>query len=184
MPECAGLFVFLITTLFEGRQYQRLRAVADRRVYYLPITTFMNDPVEDPLLLDWLVELAYPTRMPCTLRERYRVRYQEAYGHVLTDDEIDSSIMMFRIDRAEMDVAIGAPGWFDSRVHDTPPQHAVAVADNALLMVKDQFVHGPVDSVLTEANLQALYGVPMRQVAFEHDGRSVRTLVPVFDSAP
>ena len=60
------------------------------------------------------------------------------------------------------------------------PHHALAVADDALLMLgPERFVHGPADAVLTEANLQALYGVEMRRVSFEYAGRNVETLVPV-----
>ena len=60
------------------------------------------------------------------------------------------------------------------------PHHALAVADEALLMLgPERFAHGPADAVLTEASLQALYGVAMRRVRFEHGGREVETLVPV-----
>lgn len=60
------------------------------------------------------------------------------------------------------------------------PQHAHAVADDALLMFGQRdYACGPVDAVLTEANLLRLYGVPLRQVVFEHDGESFVSLVPV-----
>ena len=60
------------------------------------------------------------------------------------------------------------------------PHHALAVADEALLMLgPEHFAHGPTGAVLTEANLQALYGVAMRRVRFEYDGREMETLVPV-----
>ncbi len=62
------------------------------------------------------------------------------------------------------------------------PQHALAVADDALLMLgTERFARGPARTVLTEANLHALYGVEMRRVRFEHDGRAVETVVPVLD---
>jgi iron complex transport system ATP-binding protein len=62
------------------------------------------------------------------------------------------------------------------------PHHAFAVADDALLMLDtDRFASGPADTVLSEANLRALYDVPLRRVCFEHDGRTVETLVPVLD---
>ena len=61
------------------------------------------------------------------------------------------------------------------------PQHALAVADAVLLMLSaDRFMLGPAGDVLTEATLGALYGVPIRRVAFEHDGRKQTGLVPVF----
>ena len=60
------------------------------------------------------------------------------------------------------------------------PHHALAVADDALLMLGPaQFVHGPAGAVLTEANLHALYGVEMRRVQFQHAGTVMETLVPV-----
>lgn len=60
------------------------------------------------------------------------------------------------------------------------PHHALAVANDALLMLgPEQFVHGPASAVLTEANLRALYGIEMRRVQFQHGGATVETLVPV-----
>ncbi len=60
------------------------------------------------------------------------------------------------------------------------PHHALAVADDALLMLGvDDFAVGPAKSVLTEENLGKLYGVPIKRVAFEHEGRTIETLTPV-----
>ena len=60
------------------------------------------------------------------------------------------------------------------------PHHALAVADDALLMLGvDDYVAGPAKSVLTEDNLGKLYGVPMKRVTFEHEGRTIETLTPV-----
>ena len=62
------------------------------------------------------------------------------------------------------------------------PHHALAAADDALLMLgPERFASGPAGAVLTEANLHALYGVPLRRVRLEHEGREVETLVPVLD---
>jgi iron complex transport system ATP-binding protein len=61
------------------------------------------------------------------------------------------------------------------------PHHALAVADEALLMLAaERFVAGAADAVLSEENLLALYGVPMRKLAFADGVRRVETLVPVF----
>lgn len=61
------------------------------------------------------------------------------------------------------------------------PHHAHAVADDALLMFGAQdYVCGAIDTVLTEANLHRLYGVPMRRVGFEFEGQAMETLVPVY----
>lgn len=60
------------------------------------------------------------------------------------------------------------------------PHHALAVADDALLMLSEaEFACGPTAEVLTEENLHALYGVPLRRLAFEHGGRVVETFAPV-----
>jgi iron complex transport system ATP-binding protein len=65
------------------------------------------------------------------------------------------------------------------------PQHALEIADEALLMLgSDRFVHGPAAKVLNEANLLALYGIPLRRVPFEHGGRPLETLAPVWGLGP
>lgn len=63
------------------------------------------------------------------------------------------------------------------------PQHAAAVADDALLMFgTEERLHGPVDLSMTEANLARLYGIPVRivELADGAGGRSVRGVVPLF----
>jgi iron complex transport system ATP-binding protein len=62
------------------------------------------------------------------------------------------------------------------------PHHALAVADQALLMLdRDKYICGPVRDVLTDYNLGLLYGVPIKQFKFDYNGRSLETLIPVFD---
>ncbi|GAB1715051.1 MAG: ABC transporter [Nitrobacter sp.] len=64
------------------------------------------------------------------------------------------------------------------------PHHALAVADSALLMLGEHdYVTGPAANVLTETNLAKLYGVPLKRVNFDHEGRTVETLTPVLGSA-
>lgn len=61
------------------------------------------------------------------------------------------------------------------------PQQALAVADDALLMLGGtQFAFGPVDEVLTEENLQALYEVPLKRLQFEHMGKAAETVAHCF----
>ena len=61
------------------------------------------------------------------------------------------------------------------------PHHALAAADEALLMLGEQaYVCGPAGTVLTEAHLHDLYGVPIRRLSFQHGGRTIETFVPVF----
>ena len=60
------------------------------------------------------------------------------------------------------------------------PHHALAVADDALLMLGGtRYAHGLASEVLNEENLHALYGVDLKLLAFEHKGKSHETLVPV-----
>ena len=63
------------------------------------------------------------------------------------------------------------------------PQHAQAVADQVLLMFGgSDYACGPAADVLTESNLQRLYGIEMRRVALEISGQSISTFVPVYPS--
>jgi iron complex transport system ATP-binding protein len=52
------------------------------------------------------------------------------------------------------------------------PHHALAVADNALLMLGgSKYACGPASEVLSEENLHALYGVDLKLLPFEHKGK-------------
>ena len=75
-------------------EFRSLRAMRERRVYKLPAHTYMNEPVEDPLLLRWMAEVFYPARMPLRLRDEYKETYQEVYGYAISDDEIDGAIFL------------------------------------------------------------------------------------------
>ncbi|MFK0278410.1 ABC transporter ATP-binding protein [Ensifer sp. NPDC090286] len=59
------------------------------------------------------------------------------------------------------------------------PQHAFHLADEAALMMQDGVVRGPVETILTETNLRALYGVEVRRLAVP-GGSDV--LVPMLDA--
>jgi iron complex transport system ATP-binding protein len=61
------------------------------------------------------------------------------------------------------------------------PHHALAVSDQALLMIDaKKYLCGPAHDVLTGANLESLYGVPLKRLEFEYHGSHYATLVPVF----
>jgi iron complex transport system ATP-binding protein len=61
------------------------------------------------------------------------------------------------------------------------PHHALAVADVALLMFGEaRFTKGPASVVLTEDNMIALYGMPIKKLQFEYEGRTLETFAPVF----
>lgn len=65
------------------------------------------------------------------------------------------------------------------------PQHASAVADDALMLYgAEDHIFGPVGRVLNEENLGRLYGIPVRIVAVEAaGGRVVSGVVPVFGAS-
>jgi iron complex transport system ATP-binding protein len=61
------------------------------------------------------------------------------------------------------------------------PHHALAVADEVLLMMGvNKFLCGSANEVMTEDNLNTLYGTPLKRVSFDFDGRTVETLAPIF----
>lgn len=64
--------------------------------------------------------------------------------------------------------------------HD--PNHALAAADHALLMMPaGPAIEGPVEDTVTADPLEALYGVPMRLVGISGpDGQARRAVLPAF----
>ncbi len=61
------------------------------------------------------------------------------------------------------------------------PQHAVHVADRVLLMyAAEDYLYGAAAEVLSNHNLNRLYGMDVRNIAFQHKDREVKTIVPVF----
>lgn len=61
------------------------------------------------------------------------------------------------------------------------PNHALAAADRVLMMPDETpAIVGRLDEVMTDVNLQALYGIPVRSVRFDHEGMERTTIVPLF----
>ena len=61
------------------------------------------------------------------------------------------------------------------------PNHAVAVADRVLLMLDGaKTVFGVTDEVMTEANLEALYGIPVRPAKLGSGQLEETAFVPLF----
>ena len=60
------------------------------------------------------------------------------------------------------------------------PQHALAVADDVLLMLDQEYCLGSAQEVMTEENLLNLYGIPIKRVVFDHNSRAITSLVPVY----
>jgi len=64
------------------------------------------------------------------------------------------------------------------------PHHALAIADAVLLMLGEKdYRCGATKEVLTEKNLNELYGVELKRIVFEHGGRTVESLVPIFPTS-
>lgn len=64
------------------------------------------------------------------------------------------------------------------------PQHALHVADKALLMFGGaDHAFGPAGAVLSEENLSRLYELPVRRLDYDHAGAAHATVVPVFAEA-
>ncbi|SEQ22312.1 iron complex transport system ATP-binding protein [Faunimonas pinastri] len=61
------------------------------------------------------------------------------------------------------------------------PNHALAIADQVLLMPElGLALVGGADAVMTEANLQTLYGLPVRTLRFEEGGEPRAAVVPLY----
>lgn len=61
------------------------------------------------------------------------------------------------------------------------PNHALAVADQVLLMLDQaRTVFGATDDVMSEVNLEALYGIPVLSARLSSDGREEAAFVPLF----
>ncbi len=61
------------------------------------------------------------------------------------------------------------------------PQHAIHVADKALLMYDvDDYSFGATTSVMTEEALGRLYDIPMRKVYLSRGDQRIASMVPVF----
>lgn len=84
--------------IYARPEWQSLRAVRDRRVYKMPVYSYINAvvnaPAEDPLLLLWMAELFYPGQMPRGLRDEFREIYKNIYHYDITEEEIDRAIFL------------------------------------------------------------------------------------------
>lgn len=61
------------------------------------------------------------------------------------------------------------------------PNHAVTVANNALIMLEGtDTLFGPIADVLTETNLEALYGLPVVAVPLDRTGARHSAFVPLY----
>jgi len=79
--------------LYSDPRWQALRAVHQRRIYLMPVSSLFNAPVDETLLLIWLGEVLHPSLSRMT-RAAYHKSYARAYYYDLSDDEIDDALFM------------------------------------------------------------------------------------------
>jgi len=72
--------------------FRSLRAVQIGRVYLTPSFTFLNDPAEDPLLLEWVARVFHPELNVRLLRQHFREVYKNIYDYDISETEIDQTI--------------------------------------------------------------------------------------------
>ncbi len=64
------------------------------------------------------------------------------------------------------------------------PNHAAYLADHVLLMrTPDHYRFGAINEVMTETNLEELYGIEVRNVAYDYSGGRGRAIVPVLHAS-
>jgi iron complex transport system ATP-binding protein len=65
------------------------------------------------------------------------------------------------------------------------PDHALGISDTTLLMLRDAtHIAGPTNTVLTEANLARMYGVPVRRVDVHSGDEIAAAIVPLHGLRP
>lgn len=100
---------------------------------------------------------------------------------VLLLDEPASALDLGNQDRVLSLVRVLADRGLAVMMTTHQPNHALAVAGKALLMLpQGRAVFGPCAKVLTEERIGALYGLPVRIVDLDANGRALRSVVPLY----
>jgi iron complex transport system substrate-binding protein len=92
--------------VYNNPVFAGLSAVKNRRVYKVPLGGYRWDPPnqESPLMWKWLTKIVHPGKIDDDLRAEMVEKYRFIYGHDLTDDEIDS-ILLLDINKAQANYA-------------------------------------------------------------------------------
>lgn len=88
--------------IYNNPVFAGVSAVKNKRVYKVPLGGYRWDPPnqESPLMWKWLTKLVHPGKLDDDLRAEMVEKYRFIYGHDLTDDEIDS-ILLLDINKAQ-----------------------------------------------------------------------------------
>ncbi len=88
--------------VYNNPVFAGLSAVKNKRVYKVPLGGYRWDPPsqESPLMWKWLTKVVHPGMLKDDLRAEMVEKYRFIYGHDLTDDEIDS-ILLLGINKAQ-----------------------------------------------------------------------------------
>jgi hypothetical protein len=86
-----------------------MRAVKNRRVYHMPMGAMrLEGPVEEPLFMAWTGLTLNPEQgRGLDLRREIKDAYHEAFGHDLTEDEVDVWLRYDENRRAPGQAALG-----------------------------------------------------------------------------
>lgn len=82
-----------LSSIYGNPLWDSLHAVRGKRVYLMPKTWAFHRAVDQTLALVWLAEILHPS-LPHMTRTAYREIYAQAYGHALTDDQIDAALFI------------------------------------------------------------------------------------------
>ena len=76
--------------LYELAAWRPLSVVRQRRIYRIPQLADIDGPVDDPLFILWLAQVAYGVSAPDGWRHEFGAAYEEVYGAKLSDAQIDA----------------------------------------------------------------------------------------------
>jgi ABC-type Fe3+-hydroxamate transport system substrate-binding protein len=95
-PDLIVLFVGASEDFLRDPRWRGIEATQSRQVYtnITALNGYTYDMDGRPLAFRWEAELAYPDRLPPTLRDRVREHYQESYGYRLSEEEIDELLQV------------------------------------------------------------------------------------------
>ncbi len=78
--------------IYDEPRWQAIRAVRNKLVYLMPLHLGYNMPIDDPLLLAWMMEIFHPATMPHVTRDLYRSTYRDTFDYELSDNELDETL--------------------------------------------------------------------------------------------